>query len=321
VHSTPFLWVPGQGCDPVALRRLEQTFARPKQAMGEAWFMSDERKMYRELLGELGALPVERLQYALTEIATGTCSFGKRDEWRDWFHYLLPRLIPRCHERFVDPLLEILITAFFTQHPASIDDEPYPGFREDVLNTLGRCLMDGIVWSEGPQGLECRLYDREYMGRRWSSAEASGALSASMFLCLKYLEPGAVEAWIGSALMIEEAHWRAQLMCWLSGEYGVLTGKVRQPSAFDERAYPRIGWDWSHILDGDQSPNRDGSTEKVDFIPEPKRQVALDKVRAHFTEAVCLDWLASFAADSELEAAMAAVPYAFFDQYGVGQVE
>ncbi len=137
--ATPFQWIPGRGYDPAALRRLVQASPRPVRPMGEAWFNTDKRRMYPELLGDLAAVPVRELEYILAQIANGTSSFGPYDEWSDWFHYLLPRLLPRSHETYVEPLLEILITALFTQYPAGLGDARYPGFREDVLATVGQC--------------------------------------------------------------------------------------------------------------------------------------------------------------------------------------
>jgi hypothetical protein len=285
--------------------------------MGEAWFMSEERRMYPDLLGDLAVIPIERLQRALTEIATGTSSFGTHEEWQDWFHYLLPRLVPRSHDTFVEPLLEILITALFTQYPAGMGTEPYRGFRDDVLNTVGRCMMDRICWPDGALDPEICL-NRYFVARRglWFWDRASGALSASLFLHLKYLELQELEPWLDSVLAIDEPHWRAQVMIWLLGAHRLLTGAVRQPSGFSPDDYPQIDWEWSHCLQGDYSGLNGGDGSQVDFIPEANRLAALEAVKAHFTETVCLDWLASFAADPALEAELAATPYWFFDLYG-----
>jgi hypothetical protein len=102
--------MPGTGYDVRALGRLKAHFKRPRAAMGEAWFMGDERKEFPELRGDLAVLSCRELQDSLQEIASGTSSFGPMDEWTEWYHYLMPNLVPRSHESFVDSLLEYLIT-------------------------------------------------------------------------------------------------------------------------------------------------------------------------------------------------------------------
>lgn len=71
------------------------------------------------------------------ELASGTSSFGPMKEWNNWYHYLLGALVPRSHEAFVSYLLESLLTGFMAIYPNGIYREPYEGFREDVLLTLG----------------------------------------------------------------------------------------------------------------------------------------------------------------------------------------
>lgn len=316
--SKPFEWSPGQGYDPEALARLREAFPRPRGAMGEAWFMAEVRRTFPELAGDLDAIPVERLQQAITEIVTGTSSFGDLDhEWRDWFHYLLPRLVPRSHEAFVDQLLEILASALFALHPTGLESGPYRGFREDVLATLGRCQMDAVCWPGGELAPEICL--NRSIGDRpalWTWDDASGALSASMFLCVKYLRPDEVGTWLRSVLAIDQPRWRAQVMVWLLGAHPMLTGAVYQPSAFSASDYPQIGWAWSHCLNGDYSGVHGGDGARADFIPEAHRRAVLDAVRSYFREDVFLEWLASFAADPQLETELASTPYWFFELYG-----
>ena len=110
--------------------------------MGEAWFMGTEREMYPDLLGDLSAIAIESLEKPLGEIASGTGSFGPMKEWRSWFHYLLGQVLPRRHEAYVAYLLESLATAFMAVYPNGVHREPYKGFREDALLTLGRSIMD-----------------------------------------------------------------------------------------------------------------------------------------------------------------------------------
>lgn len=85
--------------------------------MGEAWFMGTEREMYPQLLGDLDALPDEDIARPLEEIASGSSSFGAFEEWIEWYHYLLPRLILRQWVPTYYHPAELLITAFMAQHP------------------------------------------------------------------------------------------------------------------------------------------------------------------------------------------------------------
>jgi hypothetical protein len=94
----PLLWIPGDGIDTAALARMRSHFPKPKEPMGEAWFMCDDRRMYTELLGDLDALDARTLKEPLAEIAGGTGSFGPHREWQVWFHHLLGATLPRCHE-------------------------------------------------------------------------------------------------------------------------------------------------------------------------------------------------------------------------------
>src|SRR5690349_7259505 len=107
-----FLWIPGKGMDAAALARLQEHFVRPKEPMGEAWFMGEERRFYPKLLDDLGSLRIDEIEAPLVEISSGTGSFGPRDEWNTWYHYLLARTLPRALEASLNPLLESLITGF-----------------------------------------------------------------------------------------------------------------------------------------------------------------------------------------------------------------
>ena len=129
-----FTWTPGNGCCLEALSRIRDNFRRPSQPMGEAWFMGNERHMYTELFADIDVLPAKELVRPLEAIISGTNSFGYYEEWNVWYHYLLGRLLFRCHERWVDYLLEFLVGGFITQHPDGIEPEPYSGFRLDALN-------------------------------------------------------------------------------------------------------------------------------------------------------------------------------------------
>jgi hypothetical protein len=106
-----FCWVPGRGVDPGHLHVLRRQSIRPTKPMGEAWFMGD-RHVYTQLQGPIADLPTNFVQDVLSEIASGTGCFGSRPEWTDWFSWLLPELIPRAHDYYVNALIEELCTAF-----------------------------------------------------------------------------------------------------------------------------------------------------------------------------------------------------------------
>lgn len=130
-----FLWIPGQGPDRAALERMRSHFSRPREAMGEAWFMGEQGRMFTELLGNLDEISTFDLQKPLEEIANGLICFGRFEEWIAWYHYLLAALMPRAHEVFVDSLVEYLVTCFIAAYRDGVSDAPYPGFREDALLT------------------------------------------------------------------------------------------------------------------------------------------------------------------------------------------
>jgi hypothetical protein len=129
-----FEWIPGRGPDAAALARLCSAFPRPTPPMGEAWFMGAERKIFDHLLDQdAERVPLPQLEQALVEIASGPINMMWLQEWHDWFHYLLGRLIPRSQEKDIyDYLVENLVTAFLSLYPRGIVGEPYAGFRSDM---------------------------------------------------------------------------------------------------------------------------------------------------------------------------------------------
>jgi hypothetical protein len=108
---------------------MRQAFPKPKCPMGGAWFISETRAMFWELLGDLGALSVDDIQRALFEIGCGTKAFGERNEWNEWFHAILAETLPRAHENWAfDSHLESLIRTFMVFYPNGVVDEPTRAF-------------------------------------------------------------------------------------------------------------------------------------------------------------------------------------------------
>lgn len=276
--------------------------------MGEAWFMGENRRMFTDLMGDVDALPIDALQEPLAELASGTSSFGPYGEWRDWFHHLLPRLVPRAHETHAaQPLLELLVTAFMTHYPRGVVDAPYRLFREDALNTLGRAIMDPACWREGRVVAGAILQRRKRPSGLWGWHDASGDVSASLFLHVKYLSRADIPAWIASVLAIACPRWRIQLLAWFVGAHGVLTGRIKDPSASPGDGGPDIGWQWSHCLAGERLAPDDPAS----FFPSENRQAVLDALATAMNEDLLLQWLVMIAEDPELEAELFDLPDRF----------
>ncbi|MCD9026719.1 hypothetical protein LDO26_00630 [Luteimonas sp. BDR2-5] len=273
--------------------------------MGESWFMGETRRMFDALMGDPETVPPDELHDALQDIAAGTHAFGAVEEWQTWFHYLLPRVVPRAHELVFWPLLEMTVTAFITQYPRGIVEASYPRFREDVLVTLGRAMMAPACWRDGRIVLGTLLRRQKWPSGIWGWHDASGDLSASLFLHLKYLVPEEVPGWMASVLAIACPYWRAQLLVWCVGAHGALTGRVDAPANFREPGVPSVEWVWSHCLD-QHFPG-----EPAPFFPRANCQAALDAIAATMDETKLLEWVLSIAEDAELEAELFDIPDRF----------
>jgi len=282
--------------------------------MGEAWFMGSERRMFRELLGNVEKLTPEELQKPLEEIASGTSAFGPSEEWTSWYHFLLGALLTRSHEHFVDYLLEYLITGFMAIYPNGVQAAPYHGrFREDTLLTLGRAIMDRQCWDGADIAIGSLLHrSNNNPNRVWGWWNTSGDFSSSMFFCLKYLPEPLIAGWFKSALTIRSPHWRAQLVAWLVGAHPILHGEVGWPSELKEGARPSVSWAWSYCLRPElATTDRNGEVPMDSFLSEHSRRVALQVAREHLTEDVLSDWLSSISAVPYLESELGEIPRTF----------
>lgn len=261
------LWVPGRGPDAAALERMERAFPKPERPMGEAWFMSAKRRMYPSLLGDLDAVDDREISSALQEIATGPGGFGQREEWTVWFHHLLPRLVARDRPLQAFGGLEVLFTAFMVQHRDTDGPWPYPGFRADALATLGRSVMAPHLWPGGRLDVAACLDKREWTSGLFGWHRVGGLLSASLFLCAKYLPADDVPDWFGSVLAIPDLRWTAQALTWLVGADAILAGGHAWPDALSHADPFAADWDRSHALRGTPPPGVPPWGERAPFVP------------------------------------------------------
>lgn len=284
-----YAWMPGKGIDIGALNWLKNHASRPGSPMGEAWFMSQERRMFDELMGDLQAVDIGVLQSAMEELASGTAAFGRMDEWSDWFSYLFPHTLNRWSECNTESYLQYLVTGFMTQFPdADFSGQP-PGFLSSVMDTLGRAIMgrlDHADTAEVPLSspLSCA----------WTWWMACQETSAAFAFCAKYLPPECVPHWFRSAVAIRDPSWRVLLMNWLCGYSAILASGHWPSEAPDDAGAFNTDWAWSHILAPQLCP------DASDFLPAENRSSILRACRAMFTEEAYLDWISVFGEGMQL---------------------
>jgi hypothetical protein len=142
-------WIPGKNLNAKSIERLKSLAPKPAEVMGEAWFMGEQRRIFHELDAEPETIPLSILQEVFAEIISGIRSFGAYEEWVDWAHYLVPRLVHRSGEFNLSALGEVLVGAVLQ---VSLGVEPHERHRtycKDVLETLGQSLMAPENWNDG----------------------------------------------------------------------------------------------------------------------------------------------------------------------------
>lgn len=208
-------WIP---CNPLideALQRLKDHFPKPKEPPPEAWFISGEINYLNWVIETPPEeMALSDLKWYLHDSLSGLRNFPMVEmgveRWTYTYHYLMPRLLERSHEEY---LLSELIKFFVQLYPDTIPDT-YPGFRADVLQTLGCALMQPPFWGDND-------LSREFVAREQQSYLLFGSedfiftLSSALIFCLKYLTPSEIETWCESLFQIEGRHWHYNFMMWL----------------------------------------------------------------------------------------------------------
>ena len=232
--------------------------------------MGTERRTFGHLLdADVAVLKLDELAEPLGEIASGNCCFGPMEEWTTWLHYLLPRVVPVALRPGSGRLHETLTSALMSVHPAGLEasSRRYREFREDVLRTLGSLIMDASKWREGKVELGRILHaPPQPQATGWGWWDASGDLSCSLFLCLKYLQPSEIVPWASSVFTIEDPHWRMQLLVWLAGARDLLRSPGLQPKDVFMQS-PRVDWESSWVISGLYTGNYSPPVDLMPFLP------------------------------------------------------
>ena len=272
-------WEPGVGPDQEALRRLERHFPMPAEAMGEAWFMG-ERWLYTDLLDEdTSRWSQGVIESAVNSLASGPGCFGPRQEWTDWLHYLMPKLLPRIADRRWAGLYESLVTAFMAQYPDEHVDYPYESFLDDALATLGRIPMASANWKDG-EIAENGVVPPILMTPNGPFLSFGGALSAALFLHLKYLDEKVIPAWLASVFAIKDLVWRCKLVMWVARSKALLLESGTQPLDLKYEPGDGSGWHDCWCLRGSNpSPQVDPSQVALTFLSGARQQRFRDELR------------------------------------------
>jgi hypothetical protein len=161
---------------------------------------------------------------ALGDIAGGIFSFPEVEYvpvWKAWFKYLLPDLILRADDpaNFNSYDLWILVKAImacFNVYPQQIDEE-YPGFRDDLVATLGsRAIPQKLAREQMTQKDEASPLFADIWDER-QTIENYGFVSlqevnSSILFCLKYSTVVELAEWTASLFQIESPQWHLQLI-------------------------------------------------------------------------------------------------------------
>lgn len=323
-----FKWVPCKGPSTEAIERMRAHFPVPSEPMGEAWFQAEERYFHTWLLERpLADVSAEEFWNVLWDIS-GTGSFGRRDEWDTWFKYLLPHLVLRGHESYINDLLvEPTVSTFMVIFPYRLG-EVYEGFREDALATLGACLMKPEFWDGCGDG-EAAYPAANFLAwedddgttglAHWHAGRASKPMSASLFFCLKYLNEDEIGPWFESVVATKDPYFRASLAVWLLGALDLLESEEATPRAL-EKSNPEVGWHNSFRLDSayETRARADYVWESMydvsDFLPRANRAALVRAVRWLVTPELLIAWAEEFSEDALLYENLYNVPDLLFDR-------
>ena len=219
------IWkVPGEPPDRAAIMRMRQHFQKPDKVMPVAWFMGEIEFYDSFSQTSPKTLDAKEVCRALGDIAGGIFSFPEVEYvpvWKAWFKYLLPDLILRADDpaNFNSYDLWILvkaITTCFNVYPQQIAEE-YPGFRDDLVATLGsRAIPQKLAREQMTQKDEASPLFADIWDER-QTIENYGFVSlqevnSSILFCLKYSTVVELAEWTASLFQIDSPQWHLQLI-------------------------------------------------------------------------------------------------------------
>lgn len=214
-----FKWIPGQGINQDAIERMKRHFKKP--VAHPQYFEYEES---RDSFLTMADANLEDWDLGLGDYFLRTANaFEWHDDWQKWVLFLLPRLISNP----TDYELICHTTNFFLQARKLFSTEPYTGFREDLLHTLGTVMMAPIHW-EGDD-----LSDRWFEFNSLTGIyrfDFHDLLHSQLCFVLSYIKESAIPGWVASLNAITGEIWRKELNHWL-GKFQIFLVYTRNQEA------------------------------------------------------------------------------------------
>ena len=127
-------------------------------------------------------------------------------------------------------------------------------------------------------------------------------LTASMFLCLKYLDVEQLDGWVASLAAIADPRWGAAVIAWLVGFESLCAVGIQQPvdlGSLPDRS-PLLTWEGSYLLSGTYTGA--APTQPLPpFLPRESVEVFRESIDRHVDEGQILSWAVRFAEFPYLE--------------------
>ena len=313
VYIDEMLWVPGQGPDESRVLELARIFGKPREPLGEAWFMGETRRMYDDLNeGGIEAVPNENLDKYLKELPTAIWCFPHSvHQWEAWYAYLTPRVL--ISGRFLGdepPPVDIgylwdglIALSWVTAHNSP--ENRALAHETDFASVLVPLIMHPQFWPEGhykpvQKTVNVMGWDRSLKCR----------LPTSLLLAWRYLPPESLRAWLRSVLAIDDDIWRGPFMMWLQQIEPIFTHGSSAYKVLKEcdikKMWPGSSmWlismkepDWESIPSHSIADMRASIAQKQSWELIPPRNIAAlrEAIVQEFDEATCEDWMEELSA-------------------------
>lgn len=282
------IWIPGRGPDEELLRALASRYSKPRDPLGEAWFIGETRAIYHDI-NKAGAEAISnsRLSGYLETTLGGLMSFSETADWSQWYGHITTQiLVSRRYleaRYFISQMQEgVFLLSFFNEaHPAHADQSRFAAL-------LAPILMEKTFWS-GQSYIP--FWTNHPKPSYWDPNWKETSISRSLFLAWRYLQPEAIHPWFKSVLVIPDLRWRACLIAWLVQLQPIFASGSATISFSLLMVEPRKWPEFGNLF----IPFKYHSRSDEAYLVTPENVEALQAaLRMELTEEKCFQWLEDF---------------------------